>query len=71
MEKHIKGYVELTETEIELLEEVKAKTAELGALIDKLRKTEGLDQRWVSIGATDWQTGSMALERSITRPATF
>lgn len=30
-----------------------------------------IDQRWVSIGGTDLQTGFMALTRSITRPTTF
>jgi hypothetical protein len=30
-----------------------------------------VDQRWVSIGATDLQTGFMALVRSIAQPTTF
>ena len=30
-----------------------------------------IDQRWVSIGATDLQTGIMALVRAIAQPTTF
>ena len=30
-----------------------------------------LDQRWVSIGATDLQTGLMALTRGVAQPTTF
>lgn len=69
--QQIKGYRELTQVEIDLMNEVKTKGAELGELIQKLRTTEGLDQRWVSIGATDFQTGLMALTRSIAKPTFF
>lgn len=30
-----------------------------------------IDQRWVDIGATDLQTGLMALTRAISQPTTF
>ena len=43
----------------------------LGELVAKLRAIEGLDQRWVSIGATDLQTGLMALTRGVAQPTTF
>ena len=43
----------------------------LGELVTKLRATDGLDQRWISIGATDLQTGLMALVRAIAQPTTF
>lgn len=69
--RHIKGYRELTQVEIDLMNEVKTKGAELGELIQELRTTDGLDQRWVSIGATDFQTGLMALTRSIEKPTFF
>lgn len=67
----ITGYRQLHETEAALMNEVKAKGVELGELVAKLRGTEGLDQRWVSIGATDLQTGLMALTRSVAQPTTF
>lgn len=69
--RQIKGYRELNETEIALMNEIKTKGAELGELVAKLRATEGLDQRWVSIGATDFQTGLMALTRSVAQPTFF
>ena len=69
--RQIKGYRELTQVEIDLMNEIKTKGAELGKLVNKLRTTEGLDQRWVSIGATDFQTGLMALTRSVAQPTFF
>ena len=69
--RQIKGYRELTQVEIDLMNEIKTKGAGLGDLVNKLRTTEGLDQRWVSIGATDFQTGLMALTRSVAQPTFF
>ena len=69
--RQIKGYRELTQVEIDLMNEIKTKGVELGELVNKLRTTEGLDQRWVSIGATDFQTGLMALTRSVAQPTFF
>lgn len=67
----ITGYRQLNEQEAALMNEIKAKGVELGALVEQLRTTEGLDQRWVSIGATDLQTGLMALTRGVAQPTTF
>lgn len=69
--REIKGYRELNADEIALMNEVKSKGVELGDLVAKLRATEGLDQRWISIGATDLQTGLMALTRGVARPTFF
>ena len=69
--REIKGYRELSADEIALMNEVKSKGAELGELVAKLRAAEGLDQRWISIGATDLQTGLMALTRGVARPTFF
>lgn len=67
----ITGYRQLTEAEVALMNEIKARGVELGVLVAKLRATDGLDQRWVSIGATDLQTGLMALTRGVAQPTTF
>lgn len=69
--RKIKGYRELTQVEIDLMNEIKTKGIELGELVEKLRATDGLDQRWVSIGATDLQTGLMALTRGVAQPTFF
>ncbi len=67
----IKGYRDLSEEEIRSMNMIKEKGEQLGRLVEQLRSTEGLDQRWVSIGATDLQTGIMALIRAIAQPTTF
>ena len=66
--RKIKGYRELSQFEIDLMNEIKSKGAEL---VEKLRTTAGLDQRWISIGATDLQTGLMALTRGVAQPEFF
>lgn len=67
----ITGYRQLSEAEAALMNEIKAHGIELGELVKKLRSTEGLDQRWVSLGATDLQTGLMALTRGVAQPTSF
>ena len=69
--RHIKGYKELTQDEIDLMNEIKAKGAEMEELVEKLRAMDTTDKRWVSIGATDLQTGLMALTRSVAKPLFF
>lgn len=78
----ITGYRQLTEAEVALMNEGKALAEQCGAYVEKLRKHTGqetsdsppalsLDQRWISIGATDLQRGFMALIRGIAQPTTF
>lgn len=69
--RQINGYRELGQAEIDAINEIKTKGAELGELVAKLRATEGVDQRWVAIGSTDLQTGLMALTRSVAKPTFF
>ena len=69
--RKIKGYRELNQEEIDLMNEIKIKGVELGLLVEKLREMDNLDQRWVNIGATDFQTGLMALTRSVAQPDFF
>lgn len=67
----ITGYRQLSEEEAELMNEIKQHGVQLGELVDKLKATASLDQRWVAIGATDLQTGLMALTRGVAQPTTF
>lgn len=69
--KHIRGYRDLSQAEIDLMNQIKAQGEQLGILVAALRASTALDQRWVSIGATDLQTGIMALVRSVAQPTTF
>ena len=81
----ITGYRQLSEEEVALMNEAKALAEQCGAFIKKLREyvpiidalhpttAPGgtLDQRWISIGATDLQKGFMAVTRGIAQPTTF
>ena len=69
--RKIKGYRELDEHDIALMNEIKEKGAELGLLVDKLSDNAYTDKRWVAIGKTDLQTGLMALTRSVAKPTFF
>lgn len=69
--RQIKGYRELNADEIALMNEIKTKGAELGELVEKLRGSPTLDQRWISIGATDLQRGLMSLTRGVAQPTFF
>lgn len=79
----ITGYRQLSEAEVALMNEGKALAEQCGAYIAKLRQQQdtarpndtgalpSLDQRWISIGATDLQRGFMAVIRGIAQPTTF
>ena len=67
----ITGYRRLDEREVALMNEIKQHGVELGLLVDRLKSTQGLDARWISIGATDLQKGLMALSRAVAQPTTF
>ena len=69
--RNIKGYRELSQTEIDLMNEIKTQGATLGALVERLRANGALDQRWIAIGATDLQTGLMALTLAVAQPTFF
>lgn len=69
----VKGYRELSEAEVQLMNEAKALGEQFGTFIEKLRATQSpvLDQRWIAIGATQMQQGLMAVVRGIAQPTTF
>lgn len=67
----IAGYRELTEADIEIINELKAKAEEVGAMVEGMTRTGAFDQRWVAIGRTHIQEGFMALVRAVAQPETF
>lgn len=79
----ITGYRDLTQEEIDLMNEGKALSEAVGAYVHRLEKAAysmnvegtpirtGVDQRWLSIGRTHLQQGFMAVIRSIAKPTTF
>ena len=69
--RQIKGYRELNQNEINLMNVIKEKGEELGVLLEALQSTQYTDKRWVSIGKTHFQEGLMALTRSVAQPTFF
>ena len=67
----ITGYRDLTQTEIDAMNAVKAEGSRLELLIEELRENTSIDQRWVSIAETHLQQGIMAAVRSIAKPNSF
>jgi len=69
--KKIKGYPDLLQEEIDLINEVKELSEKVGELVTKIHAISSVDRRWVSIGATDLQKGFMSVVRGIAKPTTF
>lgn len=81
--RQIKGYRELSQEEIDLMNEIKQQGATIGELIERLREQQkaqdavsptgpcGEPHRWISIGQTHIQQGLMALTRAVAKPDFF
>lgn len=70
--KKINGYRDLSQEEINLMNEGKELAEQCSEFVTKLQsRGSDLDQRFVSIGKTDLQTGFMALIRGVAQPTTF
>lgn len=79
--KKIKGYRDLTQAEIDLMNEGKALAELVGEFTAKLQAmpaqpvganaSDCIDKRWLNIGITDLQKGFMAVIRGIAQPSTF
>ena len=69
--KQIRGYRDLSQEEIDAMNQCKDAAVNIGVLCDHVAKLAGTDQRWLAIGKTDLQKGFMALIRSIAKPETF
>lgn len=67
----IKGYRDLSEKEIDLINEAKSLAELCGKFIAKLEATEGTDKRNVALGKTNLQQGFMWAIRSVAQPTTF
>jgi len=69
--KKIKGYRDLSQEEIDMMNEAKELAEQVGALVNKLKAMNSTDKRWVATGATDLQKGFMCIIRGIAQPTTF
>jgi len=69
--REIKGYRELTQEELDLMNEIKNHAEETRKIVEKLLGGEHINKRWVNIGQTDLQKGYMALVRAVAQPSSF
>lgn len=67
----IKGYRQLSDDEIAMMNDGKELAERCGDYVNKLESMDLVDKRWVGIGRTNLQQGFMALIRSIAKPSTF
>ena len=67
----ITGYRDLSQEEIDLMNEGKALAEQCGAFIDKLMAAESTDKRNVALGKTNLQQGFMWAIRGVAQPTTF
>ena len=71
--RKIKGYRELSQDEIDMINEIKENGISLDGIIERLNSyvdanQVSVDKRWLSIGKTHLQQGLMALTRAIAKP---
>lgn len=69
--RKITGYRDLSQEEIDSMNEAKALAEQVGVLVARLGASVETEQRWLAIAKTDLQKGFMALVRSIAKPTTF
>lgn len=69
--KQIKGYKDLSQEEIDIMNEAKSLAVQVGDLVAKIQANPLTDKRWASIGQTDLQKGFMSLIRAVAQPTTF
>lgn len=77
--KQIKGYRDLSQEEIDLINKIKALAEQVGELVEEVEAGVGLqiyggtneDCKWVVSGKKDLQLGFMMLTRAVAKPTTF
>lgn len=67
--KKITGYRDLSQSEIDGMNSIKALEKDVGALWQQVKDIEGVDQRMLAIARTEMQTAFMWFVRAIAKPA--
>ena len=67
--KLIKGYRDLSQSEIDGMNSIKALEMDTGELFKQVSEIEGVDQRSLTLAKTKLQEGFMWFVRSIAKPA--
>lgn len=68
MTDKINGHRELSKEQIDLINKIKTKGAELEEMIDDLYEISDTDKRALSVGRTQLQTALMWIVRSVAKP---
>lgn len=69
--RQITGYRELSQQEIDLMNEIKGHGVMIAGLVEKVQGTPETDLRWAAIAKTHLQEGFMALTRAVAKPTSF
>lgn len=64
----IKGYCDLTSSDIALVNRIKDAEISLGAVWNEISQDGDVDGRWLAIAKTHFQEGFMAFVRAVTQP---
>lgn len=64
----IKGYRELTEQDVELVNLIKEAEIQVGKIWHVVLDQNAVDRRWTSVAKTHFQEGFTALVRAVTKP---
>jgi hypothetical protein len=67
----IKGYRDLSQDEIDLMNKLKDVAIHVGEAVDLVMSLDSTDKRWASIAKIDLQKGFMSLIRAVAQPETF
>ena len=67
----IKGYRDLSQAEIDAMNECKEMAERVKELVEKVSNIDGVDLAWVQSGKHELQKGFMSVVRGIARPETF
>jgi len=69
--KKIKGYRDLSEAEIQMMNEIKEREADLKMLLDRVGEAEDMpsdSKRWLALARTNLETGFMYAVKAVARP---
>jgi hypothetical protein len=66
--KLVKGYRDLTQEEINVMNEIKALEARWNGLVDRLKTIQDIDMRNVSLAVTYCEDGFSRAVRAVARP---
>lgn len=65
----ITGYRDLSQAEIDAMNEIKALEAQAGELMKRVRGIDGVDSRHLALARTNLQQGFMWFVRGVAKPA--